>query len=53
MEFDNSFLDADSVEQEAGEDMEEAEALTGDDMEYDMEDNAGEGMNYECSGLGE
>jgi len=50
MEFDNSFLDADSVEQEAGEDMEEAEALTGDDMEYDMEydmeDNAGEGMNY-------
>lgn len=52
MEFDNSFLDADLVEQEAGENMEEAETLTGDDMEYDMEDNAGEGI-MECSGLGE
>lgn len=46
MEFDNSFLDVDSVEQEVGENMEEAEALAEDDMEYDMEDNAGEGMNY-------
>ena len=46
MEFDNSFLDADSVEQEVGENMEEAEALAGDDMEYDMEDNAGDGMNF-------
>ena len=53
MEFDNSFLDADLVEQEAGENMEEAETLTGDDMEYDMEDNAGDGMNLECSGFGE
>lgn len=45
MEFDSSFLDADSVEQEEGESMEEAEALPGDEIEYDMEDNAGDGMD--------